>query len=459
MFFTTTFPAINNMILYPQNVDTWTDVIYTFFAYALIVWIFAKITQHHLAWPYYLLSGVGGWFVSAVVNEYLYFAVMIALLYYVAFHRTASFNRVASGFLLSYALFSATRSLIINGFDLVINQPFHLLQRLGTNPYTIVEAVVYTVGLLILVPLLVKGLAPRLRNYLRVVVPTAPVIVWVINLLILVLIILSFAAGYRVVTLNSWQLLLVLVVWYGALYALGYFATKHYSLKSETASQRVELHNLRLYTSHIETLYDDLRRFRHDYKNILYSLTGALDDGNTQQAQEILHRVIQPSAKEVNIRTSVLGRLANIQDLGVKSLVYSKIIAAINQHLDFQVEIEQPFAFAETVDQLDVVRILSILLDNAIHAASQSTGKKVNLSLFAKDGLQYLVVGNSTKEAELNLQQLDRNVRRINFSSNHGLGLKNLRMILARYPGVSREESSQNHWFEQVIRIPAGQQD
>lgn len=220
------------------------------------------------------------------------------------------------------------------------------------------------------------------------------------------------------------------------------------------ANQNVELNNLRIYTSHIEALYDNLRHFRHDYKNVLYSLTGALNNRDVDQAQDILNRVLKPSEENVSMRTAVLGRLANIQDLGIKSLVYSKVMEALNHDIDIQVEVEKPFKFSETMEQLDIVRVIAILLDNAINGAINAGKKKVRFSLFEKDNLQYLVVENSIKEEYLNLQALEKNSRSVNFGNDHGLGLKNLRMILARYPSVTKETSSQDYWFNQMIIIP-----
>lgn len=263
-----------------------------------------------------------------------------------------------------------------------------------------------------------------------------------------------YAVNYRLISITPvWQLVINLT-WLLALYLLMYLRYRYLVLKTMVDDQQIELNNLRLYTSHIESMYDDLRRFRHDYKNVLYSLTGALENDDIQQSKEILNRVLKPSEQELSNKASVLGRLVNIQNLDVKSLVYSKVMKAIEAGVDFQAEIAQPFKFGSLMDQLDVDRVLSILLDNAINAAKLSKDKQVNLSLFEKSGLQYIVVGNSTKDRELDLQKLDRDVRRINLTDNHGIGLKNLRMILSRYPSVTKEETSQDYWFKQVIRIP-----
>ncbi|EEU29839.1 hypothetical protein HMPREF0501_01304 [Limosilactobacillus coleohominis 101-4-CHN] len=424
------------------------------FALIITLWGYTKITQRKLNWPYYAIFGFLGLFTIAVVNTYLVLFIGILILYALAFRRSVSFNKVATGFLISVGLIRFIQRIYVSLFSLCVDTPFHVHQRLGTDNYVIFLDIVYSLCLIIFVPLLIKLTQNFIRQYLRTVVPAAPLFTWLINLGMLAQYPFMYAVNYRLISITPvWQLVINLT-WLLALYLLMYLRYRYLVLKTMVDDQQIELNNLRLYTSHIESMYDDLRRFRHDYKNVLYSLTGALENDDIQQSKGILNRVLKPSEQEVSNKASVLGRLVNIQNLDVKSLVYSKVMKAIEAGVDFQAEIAQPFKFGSLMDQLDVDRVLSILLDNAINAAQLSKDKQVNLSLFEKSGLQYIVVGNSTKDQELDLQKLDRDVRQINLTDNHGIGLKNLRMILSRYPSVTKEETSQDYWFKQVIRIP-----
>lgn len=238
------------------------------------------------------------------------------------------------------------------------------------------------------------------------------------------------------------------------LFGLVWFLGRYYQLLVERDNYEWQLGNLQAYTSEIESLYDDLRRFRHDYKNVLFSLDGALADENIPVAKQVLKRVINPSEKEVSMPESVLGRLANVQDQEIKSILYSKLEVGLAAKLELILEVEKPFKFNPVITPVDRVRILSILLDNAITAAKRSDKKLVNVSLFEKGSHQYLVIGNSTADQQVNLIALENNLSKVNFGSNHGLGLKNLRMILARYPAVNHTSRTGNYWFEQVIIWP-----
>ena len=104
----------------------------------------------------------------------------------------------------------------------------------------------------------------------------------------------------------------------------------------------------------------------------MFSLDGALADENIPVAKQVLKRVINPSEKEVSMPESVLGRLANVQDQEIKSILYSKLEVGLAAKLELILEVEKPFKFNPVITPVDRVRILSILLDNAITAAKRS---------------------------------------------------------------------------------------
>lgn len=220
----------------------------------------------------------------------------------------------------------------------------------------------------------------------------------------------------------------------------------------DSASQRLE--NLANYTSELEVMYDDLRRFRHDYQNILISLTSALSDQNLTYAQQALRQLTQSSAPIIDQPTSILGDLQNITDLGVKSVVYQKLTAALQQGLAPRLEAPRPIDLTQTLTSFDAIRLIAILLDNAIAAAPAAAQPKVSLSLFENENAQFIVVGNSTKPAQVDLDHLAELEHSVRLGNNHHLGLRNLKIILGHYPNAVNDRQSNDHWFEQKIVLP-----
>lgn len=218
-------------------------------------------------------------------------------------------------------------------------------------------------------------------------------------------------------------------------------------------NQQLELEHLSQYTSHVEAMYDELRRFRHDYKNILLSLSDAVENKNMNQVSDIFKRVIIPTNVNIETQTSVLGRLAEVNDLEIKSLIYSKTIEAIDKGIKVELEFERPIKLDDNIQMTDMLRIISILFDNAINATIKAKQPQINLSMFEENNVQVFQIGNSTKEKQIELSKLSGHFNNVLTNSRHGLGLRNLRSILARYPFIQNNRSSKDYWFEQQIVI------
>ncbi|MBW3349387.1 GHKL domain-containing protein [Limosilactobacillus reuteri] len=247
---------------------------------------------------------------------------------------------------------------------------------------------------------------------------------------------------------------ILIVFAFTILYILAiYVPTKLLQNKATIQNQQLELVNLSQYTSHIETMYDELRRFRHDYKNILLSLNDAVENRNIDQVSDIFKRVVIPTNVNVEARTSVLGKLAEVKNLEIKSLIYSKTMEAIDKGIKVEIEIEKPIKLDTNIQITDMLRIISILFDNAINATLNAKQPQINLSMFEEKNVQIFQIGNSTKEEHINLSKLSGRFNGVLTNSHHGLGLRNLRSILARYPFIQNNRSSKDYWFEQQIVI------
>lgn len=220
--------------------------------------------------------------------------------------------------------------------------------------------------------------------------------------------------------------------------------------RDQAAFANHNLDSLANYTSELEVMYDDLRRFRHDYKNILISLSSALSDNNIDYAKQSIQQLTQSSSRIVDMPTSVFGALQNITDLEVKSAVYQKLSDAIKDGLHPRLEVVRPLDLTTTLQPLDA----AILLDNAIRAAQSSKQKKVSLSLFENENAQFIIVGNSTKKTQVGLNKLAELEHSISIGSSHHLGLRNLKIILGHYPNAVNDRSSNQHWLEQKIVLP-----
>lgn len=300
--------------------------------------------------------------------------------------------------------------------------------------------------------LLLKSFLKSYQKYTQVVIRQRQIFAWIVNIFFASFELVRFGYHYQILKFPLPVYFLILILYMVITMATMKISANYFAYRDLANNQAVELANLQIYTSHIESMYDDLRRFRHDYKNILLSLRDAIQTGTIEDVRRLFNEIVLPTNNNVEIRTAVLGHLKNIKDLEVKSLVYSKVIAAIEQQIDVTVEVVDPIKLPDNVDQVDILRMISILFDNAINAAVQSEKKQINFSFFTKDDAEYIVVGNSTKEERVDLQKLSGSFKGLS-SSRHSLGLRNLRILLAKYPFIQHNLSANHYWVEQVLII------
>ncbi|WP_027968345.1 sensor histidine kinase, partial [Streptococcus equinus] len=128
-------------------------------------------------------------------------------------------------------------------------------------------------------------------------------------------------------------------------------------------NQEMELVALENYSKHVESLYQEVRSFRHDYANVLMSLKVGIDQGDLDNIKKIYEEITADSAKLVKNNKFDLTRLANISDSAVKSLMSAKFLEAENRSIEISLEVAEPMKNPK-IPLISYIRILSILFDN-----------------------------------------------------------------------------------------------
>lgn len=118
---------------------------------------------------------------------------------------------------------------------------------------------------------------------------------------------------------------------------------------------------LQQYTAQVESLYNSLRSFKHDYSNILLTLYEYIDTRDMDGLASYFTRNILPLTKQLDPQNAHITRLSNLNIVELKSMVTAKIIYAQEMGIDVSVEINQPLDRVN-MDIIDLVRILGIFL-------------------------------------------------------------------------------------------------
>ena len=227
-------------------------------------------------------------------------------------------------------------------------------------------------------------------------------------------------------------------------------ASSKEKLEKEIVAQKDhQLKALSNYSHHVESLYSEIRSFRHDYLNILTSLKLGIENQDLHAIQRIYEDVLKESGKSFYDKKFDIARLSKIKNDAVKSVLSAKLLEAQNKGIDITVEVEEPIDDFK-IEILDFITILSILCDNAIEASQKA--KPSNLSVaFIKSEMALIVVVENTTEAEkVDVTHLfERGIS--TKGDNRGLGLYNVQQIMDRYPKCSISTKSANYQFSQTI--------
>ena len=205
------------------------------------------------------------------------------------------------------------------------------------------------------------------------------------------------------------------------------------------------------YSRHIEELYKEVRSFRHDYANLLTSLRLGIEEEDMEQIKELYNSVLKDSVQKFQDNKYDLGRLVNIRDRALKSLLAGKFIKAREKDIVFNVEVPEEIQ-VEGMSLLDFLTIVSILCDNAIEASAEASQPHVSIA-FLKNGEQEIfIIENSIKEEGIDVSEIFS----FGVSSKgekRGVGLYTVRKIVESYPNASLNTTCQNQVFRQVLTM------
>ncbi|HFR3671234.1 TPA: sensor histidine kinase [Streptococcus suis] len=210
-----------------------------------------------------------------------------------------------------------------------------------------------------------------------------------------------------------------------------------------------QLTDLGRYSRHVESLYKEIRSFRHDYTNILVSLNEAIKEEDIVAIRSIYHEVIADSDRKFYDGKYDIARLSNIQNPAVKSLLSSKMLEAQKKGIAISVEVDAEIE-PPALELIEFITILSILLDNAIDAAEQCTNGNIVFAYFQEDDRKIVVVENTTVEDKVSTSHIFEYGHSTK-GDNRGIGLANVKAILDSYPKFSISTNSSNHRFVQEL--------
>ncbi|WP_196811652.1 sensor histidine kinase [Butyrivibrio sp. VCD2006] len=219
----------------------------------------------------------------------------------------------------------------------------------------------------------------------------------------------------------------------------------------ENQQQLNNLRTLQEYTDNLEATYNSLRSFKHDYINILSSISLYIDDKRYDELADFFHDKIMPMKDELTHKNAALANLSRVKNLEIKSILYTKFLMAINQNIDVTIDIADEIGTLK-IDSIDLTRILGIYLDNAIEAAVETEHPEVCFHLGVTNNSTVFIISNSYVDHGLSISQMSQKDVSSK-GSDHGLGLYNVSKILSKYDNIFTDTSTHEGSFIQQLQI------
>ena len=253
--------------------------------------------------------------------------------------------------------------------------------------------------------------------------------------------------------LNSFGSILSTIVFICLL--LIFFAMNSHKVQIEKEialkQKKFEQKHLQTYTDEIVELYNEIRGFRHDYAGMLVSMQMAIDSGDLQEINRVYNEVLVKANQKLRSEKYTYFDLNNIEDSALRSLIAQSIVYARKNDVEFTLEVKDIITRL-SIDLLDLVRIMSILLNNAVEGAADSYLKQIEVAVIKMDFETVIVIQNSCKITMTPSEDLFA----LGFSTkgrNRGLGLNNVKEILDKYDNIMLETEMEDNTFRQIIRF------
>lgn len=236
---------------------------------------------------------------------------------------------------------------------------------------------------------------------------------------------------------------------------LTFFAMNSYKVQIEREialkQKKFEQEHLQTYTDEIVGLYNEIRGFRHDYAGMLVSMQMAIDSGNLQEIDRVYNEVLVKVNQKLRSEKYTYFDLNNIEDSALRSLIAQSIVYARNNDVEFTLEVKDTITRL-SIDLLVLVRIMSVLLNNAVEGAAESYLKQMEVAVIRMDLETVIVIQNSCKITMSPSEDLFE----LGFSTkgrNRGIGLNNVKEILDKYENIILETEIEESTFRQIIRF------
>lgn len=354
-------------------------------------------------------------------------------------------------------------SLIFILSDAVAGVLMLYILNLNYSNYEINEKVYFITGVAILIiafiiSKLVKLMIGKFQTYNNILKEYAKE-----NLLLILYIVLGICTIYtnfiiyKQLALNInksilFLYMLIIVVFFAVAIVLISISNRNIKNKLENQFKAQEYEQLKEYTNMLEIVSNDMRKFKHDYLNILKTIGSYIEAEDIKGLRDFYKNELMPESNIVIGENKSLSLLQNIKISPLKGLISSKIIYAQSKSIQTNIEIVDNIE-SLSIGAIDICRIMGVILDNAIEAAMSCEVRKINLAIVRNEDNTIITVTNSCPSDTPPVHKIYEK----DFSTKgegRGMGLKIVKEIIyEKYSNILINTKIKDGIFKQEINI------
>ncbi|MBA1434695.1 sensor histidine kinase [Bombilactobacillus bombi] len=191
-----------------------------------------------------------------------------------------------------------------------------------------------------------------------------------------ILAILIISQQINITNIIKLPLLIIFIVFVSLTFIQVFSFIQSYSYRQQAEAKIAQNQQLQEYLQNMEQQYQELRHFKHDYQNMLLALEGFAKNDNQQEFKDYYQQLVQQQPHTENLDSLTIAHIDYLKNEPLRGLIVQKFFTAKQKQIKLQLEITQNIKI-KNPDILSIIRILGILLDNAIEQTTKETEKVV----------------------------------------------------------------------------------
>lgn len=212
--------------------------------------------------------------------------------------------------------------------------------------------------------------------------------------------------------------------------------------------EQAELHNKTL-----ELLYNNVSAFKHDFSNIITAFGGYINSRNMDGLENYYNNILDECSINNNLSTlnpQIINNPAIYNILAAKYYKADELGITINLQVFINLN-------ELKIDIYDFCRVLGILLDNAIEAASKCDEKIINIDIrdIKPRHCQLATIENTYLDKNIDINKLSEKgyTSKTENKESHGIGLWQVAKIVKKHKNTLLDTSKDNTYFRQELAI------